>query len=157
MSSFLWNLVLAFLWAAVQDDMSLGNLAIGFVLGLLLLSFVTPEPGASPYARKLVDILKLLGLFLREVLSTNWRLAREIATPGIKSQPAIYAFETEARTDLEVTLLLLIINFTPGSLGLELSEDGKVLYVHNMFTTTREEFIRNMRENVERPLLRVLR
>jgi multicomponent Na+:H+ antiporter subunit E len=157
MSAFLWNLVLALLWAAVQDGMSLGNLATGFGLGLLLLSFATPEPGPSPYARKLLDILKLLGLFAREVLTTNGRLALEIATPGIKSRPAIYAFETEARTELEVTLLLLIINFTPGSLGLELSEDGKVFYIHNMFTTTREAFIRNLRENVERPLLRVLR
>jgi multicomponent Na+:H+ antiporter subunit E len=157
MSTFLWNLVLALLWGAVQDDMRPGNLAIGFVLGWVLLAFVSPVPGPSPYARKWLDILKLLGLFLREVITTNGRLALEIATPGIKSRPAIYAFETEARTEMEVTLLLLIINFTPGSLGLEISEDGKVLYIHNMFTTTREAFIRNMRENVERPLLRVLR
>jgi multicomponent Na+:H+ antiporter subunit E len=73
------------------------------------------------------------------------------------SQPAIYAFEMEARSDMEVTLLALIVTFTPGTLALEVSEDGRVLYVHVMFSTPREQFTRELRERVERPLLKVLR
>jgi multicomponent Na+:H+ antiporter subunit E len=153
----LWNVVLAFLWAAVLGEVTLLNLAIGFGLGLLLLAFVTPERGASSYARKLLDVVRLLAIFNREVVVANLRIAHELLTPRIYNAPAIYAFEMEARTDMEVTLLSLLVTFTPGTLALEVSEDGRVLYVHVMFTMSREEFTRELRENVERPLLRVLR
>ncbi|MCY1081228.1 Na+/H+ antiporter subunit E [Archangium lansingense] len=157
MSAFLWNVVLAFLWAAMLDEITPTNLAIGFGVGLLLLAFSTTQQGASPYAMKLLYVGHLLALIFWNVLTANWRLAHEILTPGVNNQPAIYAYEMEARTDMEVTLLALIVSFAPGSLGLDVSQDRRLLYVHVMFTTTREQFTRNLREQVERPLLKVLR
>ncbi|MFY0529187.1 Na+/H+ antiporter subunit E [Archangium gephyra] len=157
MSTFLWNVILAFLWAAMLDEITPTNLAIGFGVGLLLLGFATTQPGASPYALKLLYVGRLLALVLWNVLSANWRLAHEILTPGVNNQPSIYAYEMEARTDMEITLLTLIVSFAPGTLGLDVSRDRRVLYVHVMFTTTREQFIQNTREHMERPLLEVLR
>lgn len=157
MSTFLWNVVLAILWAAMLDAITPINLAIGFGVGLLLLNFATPPRGASPYARKLLYVAHLLALIVWNVLSANWRLAREIATPGVRSLPAIYAYEMESRTDMEVTLLALIVSFSPGTLGLEVSADRRLLYVHVMFIATREQFNRDIREHIEGPLLRVLR
>ena len=157
MSTFLWNVVLAFLWATVMDEVTLVNLAIGFVLGLALLAFVTPHPGASPYALKLLYLVRLVGLVAWDMMVANLRIAHEILTPTMHNFPAIYAYEMEARTDAEVTLLALLITFTPGTLMLEASQDGRVLYVHMMFSTPREEFTRSLRERLERPLLRVLR
>ncbi|MFE8602429.1 Na+/H+ antiporter subunit E [Archangium violaceum] len=157
MSTFLWNLVLALLWAAMLDDITPANLAIGFGVGLLLLGFSTSQHGASPYAMKLLYVGHLLALIFWNVISANWRLAHEIMTPGVNNQPAIYAYEMESRTDMEVTLLALIISFAPGTLGLEVSSDRRLIYVHVMFTTTREGFTREIREHVERPLLKVLR
>jgi len=156
-STFLWNVVLAFLWATVMDEVTLVNLAIGFVLGLALLAFVTPHPGASPYALKLLYLVRLVGIVAWDMLVANLRIAHEILTPTMHNFPAIYAYEMEARTDAEVTLLALLITFTPGTLMLEASQDGRVLYVHMMFSTPREEFTRSLRERLERPLLRVLR
>ena len=157
MITFLWNVVLAFLWAAVMDEVTFVNLAIGFVLGLVLLAFVTPHPGVSPYALKMLYVLRLLGIVTWDVVVANLRIAYEILTPTMHNLPAVYAYEMEARTDAEVTLLALLITFTPGTLMLEASEDGRVLYVHMMFSTPREEFTRSLRERLERPLLRVLR
>jgi multicomponent Na+:H+ antiporter subunit E len=155
--TFLWNVVLAFLWAAVMDEVTFVNLAIGFVLGLVLLAFVTPHPGVSPYALKMLYVLRLLGIVTWDVVVANLRIAYEILTPTMHNLPAVYAYEMEARTDAEVTLLALLITFTPGTLMLEASEDGRVLYVHMMFSTPREEFTRSVRERLERPLLQVLR
>lgn len=157
MITFLWNVVLAFLWAAVMDEVTFVNLVIGFVLGLVLLAFVTPHPGVSPYALKMLYVLRLLGIVIWDVVVANLRIAYEILTPTMHNLPAVYAYEMEARTDAEVTLLALLITFTPGTLMLEASEDGRVLYVHMMFSTPREEFTRSVRERLERPLLQVLR
>ncbi|HSP79119.1 MAG TPA: Na+/H+ antiporter subunit E [Myxococcaceae bacterium] len=156
MSTFLWNVVLAFLWAAVLGEISLSNLAIGFLLGLVVLGFAVPG-GVSPYALKVVYMGRLLALVVWEVLTANLRIAQDILTPRPRARPAIYAYEMEARTDAEVTLLALLVTFTPGTLGLEVSEDQRLLYVHVMFPTTREEFRRRLSARLERPLLQVMR
>lgn len=157
MSTFLWNVVLAILWAAMLGAITPVNLAVGFGMGLLLLSIATPHHGASPYAMKLLYVVHLLALIVWNVLTANWRLAREIVSPRMRSEPAIYAYEMEAQTDMEVTLLALIVSFSPGTLGLEVSADRRLLYVHVMFFATREQFNRDIREHIEGPLLRVLR
>ena len=157
MRAFSWNVVLAFLWATLLEEVSLTNLAIGFVLGFIALGLTEPTRGVSRYALKLFHLLALLALVAWEVLLANLRIAHELLTPDLFSRPAIYAHELEARTDAEVTLLALIVTFTPGTLGLEVSEDRRLLYVHVMFATTREEFSERLRARLERPLLRVLR
>lgn len=157
MRTFLWNVVLAFLWASMLDEVTLTNLVIGFAVGVLLLSFVTPRTGASPYALRLLYVLQLLAIVTWEVVVANLRIAHEILTPTMHNLPALYAYELEASTDAEVTLLALLVTFTPGTLALEISEDKRVMYVHMMFSTPREEFVRSVRERLERPLLRVMR
>lgn len=157
MSTFLWNLILALLWATLLAEVTLTNLAIGFLLGLVVLETVEPRRGVSPYARKLLHLFRLLWLIAWEVVLANLRIAHELLTPRLYSSPAVYAYEMEARTDLEVTLFSLLVTFTPGTLALEVSGDGRRLYVHVMFATTREEFSARLRDRLERPLLRVMR
>lgn len=157
MSAFLWNVLLAFLWASVLGEVTVFNLAVGFVLGLAVIAFTHPGPEPSPYARKLVDFLKLLGLVAVEVLWANLRIAWDILTPKARSSPAIYEYRMQARTDAEVTLFALLVTFTPGTLSLEVSDDGRRLYVHVMFGASREEFAHQLRTRLEEPLLRVMR
>lgn len=157
MSTFLWNLVLALLWATVRGRVDGPNLLTGFVLGFILLSFLELDRFPSAYAAHAWNLVRLVCRVAWEVLIASLQVAFDIITPRIRAQPAIYRYEMEARTEAEITLLALIVNFTPGTLGLEVSEDGKALYVHVMFATDRDTFSRRLHERVEKPLLRVLR
>lgn len=157
MSAFLWNLLLALLWAAVRGQVDGPNLLTGFVLGFILVGFMDPSRFPSAYAARVWHLVQLVGRVWWEVLVSSLLVAYDIITPRLRAQPAIYRYEMEARTEAEVTLLSLIVTFTPGTLGLEVSEDGRALYVHVMFATDRETFRRRLRERLELPLLRVLR
>jgi len=48
-TAFAWNLVLAVLWAAVLGELSLANLAAGFVLGFAILALPSRLLGSSRY------------------------------------------------------------------------------------------------------------
>ncbi len=157
MTSFLWNLMLALLWAAMLGSVTAENLITGFVIGFLVLALVDSEHLPSRYATRTWNVARLVARVGWDVLVANARVAFEIATPKLVTRPAIYRYDMEAETDAEITLLTLIVTFAPGTLGLEVSEDRKAIYVHVMFATTREAFCRELRERVEIPLLRALR
>jgi multicomponent Na+:H+ antiporter subunit E len=72
-------------------------------------------------------------------------------------RPAIIAIPLDARTDVEITLLSNLIALTPGSLGLDVSDDRSVLYVHGMFVDDPEAFCREIKDGLERRLLELLR
>ncbi|MBN1206180.1 MAG: Na+/H+ antiporter subunit E [Myxococcaceae bacterium] len=157
MTPLLWNLVLALLWAAVRGRVDGQSLLTGFVLGFLLLAFLDPNRFPSAYAARTWGFVRLVGRVAWEVVTAALQVARDVITPHIHARPAIFRYEMEARTDAEITLLSLIVTYTPGTLGLEVSEDRKALYVHVMFATDRESFCRRLHEWLEQPLLRVLR
>ncbi|WP_426752291.1 Na+/H+ antiporter subunit E [Myxococcus sp. Y35] len=157
MTAFLWNLMLALLWAAMLGNVTGENLLTGFVIGFLVLALVDTQHIPSRYTTQAWNVARLVARVGWDVLVANARVAYEIATPKLISQPAIYRYDMEARTDAEITLLTLIVTFVPGTLALEVSDDRKCIYVHVMFATTREAFCRELRESVEIPLLRALR
>lgn len=157
MSTFLWNLMLALLWAAVLGEVSGPKLVTGFILGFLVLAFLDAERFPSRYASRAWDFVRLVGIVVWEVIVANLKVTKDVITPRFITRPAIYRYEMEARTEGEITLLSLIVTFTPGTLGLEVSEDHKALYVHVMFAEDRDAFSRRLRERIEKPLLRVLR
>jgi multicomponent Na+:H+ antiporter subunit E len=157
MSYFLWNVLLAFVWATLTGQFTLGNVVIGFVLGYGILLLSQRVVGPSRYFLRVRQLLGFALYYLRELLAANLRVARDVVTPGYSMRPAIVAIPLDARTDVEITLLSNLIALTPGSLGLDVSGDRSVLYVHGMFVDDPQAFRRDVKEGLERRLLELLR
>jgi multicomponent Na+:H+ antiporter subunit E len=156
-NAFLWNVLLAFVWATMTGQFTLGNLALGFVLGYGILSFSQRITGPSRYFLRVRQLLGFALYFVRELVAANLRVAHDVATPSYFMRPAIIAIPLDARTDVEISLLSNLIALTPGSLGLDVSDDRSVLYVHGMFVDDPEAFCREIKEGLERRLLELLR
>ena len=84
------------------------------------------------YLLSILAILKLLLVFIRELISSSVLVVKQVMRPRINITPGIFTLETELEGELEVTLLSLLITLTPGSVVMEVSNDGKVIYVHAM-------------------------
>jgi multicomponent Na+:H+ antiporter subunit E len=53
-------------------------------------------------------------------------------------KPGILAIPLDATQDSEILLLAMLINLTPGSVALDVSDDRKVMYVHVMYIDSPE-------------------
>lgn len=157
MRAFLWNIFLATLWAALAGQLTLLNLAIGFVLGALVLSFVQRENGSQRYFARLRQVLGLALFFVWELLLSNLRVAYDVITPRHYMQPGIIAVPLDARTDAEITLLANLLTLTPGTLSLDVSADRRFLYVHVMYIKDVDVARRSIKDGFERRVLEVLR
>lgn len=76
---------------------------------------------------------KLILFYLQELVLASIRVAYEVVTPKDHMRPAVIALPLDARTDLEITLLANFITLTPGTLSIDVSDDRKTLYIHEVY------------------------
>jgi multicomponent Na+:H+ antiporter subunit E len=157
MNLFLWNILLALTWAMLGGNFNLANVVVGFLVGYGVLLLTQRVIGTSPYFRRLRRVISFIGFFLWELLLANLRVAHDVVTPPLYARPGVIAIPLEARTAVEVTLLANLLTLTPGTLSLDVSDDGRVLYLHAMFIDDPERFRRRIKDGLERRLLEVLR
>ena len=157
MNGFLWNILLAVVWAAITGDFAPWNLVLGFTLGFVVLLAARRAIGSTGYARRLFNALGLIGYFLWELLLSNLRVASDVLLPKHRLRPGVLAIPLDARSDVEIVLLANLITVTPGSLSLDVSADRQTLYLHVMDFDDPEEVLRKVKEGYERRILAVTR
>jgi len=107
--------------------------------------------------RKLPRAVAFVGFYLRELVLASLRVAHDALTPTHHMRPAMLAVPLEAKTDLEILLLANLISMTPGSVSIDVSTDRRVLYVHAMYADDGEAVRREIKEQLERRVLGLLR
>lgn len=157
MNLFLLNAFLAISWAALMGSFSLASLAVGFGIGYGALWIARPLFGESPYFQRVWRVLRLVFLFIYELVVSSLRVVWDVVTPTHLSRPGIIALPLAAKQETEILLVANLISLTPGSLSLDLSPDRKTLYVHAMFVEDPEALRRELKSGIERWVLEALK
>lgn len=105
---------------------------------------------------KLILITKFMLIFIWEIFIANLRVAQDVITPRSRAKPGVIAIPLDCQTDIEITLLVIVISLTPGTIVLDLSSDKKKLYIHAMFLTNKAKLIAEIKNTFEKPLIRIL-
>ena len=147
----LGSILLALAWAALQGEVTLANLLTGYLLGYLILALLA-NGGVLP--RSLTSRTKhavgLAAFFVRELLVANVRVAIDVLRPRTTIQPAVIGVPLDVTSDAEILLLSMLINITPGSVTIDLSDDRRTLYVHVMHMTSAEASRHEIKAGFER-------
>ncbi len=154
---FLSNILLTFIWVALTGSFALLNFLFGFVLSFFILWIITLGRNEAKYFKILPKVIAFIFFFLYELFKANLQVAYDVITPKFYMKPGIIKVPLDAESDLEITLLANLISLTPGTLSLDVSNDKKVLYVHGMYVSDKEKFIRGIKQGFERRLLEILR
>ena len=153
----LGSLLLALAWAALQGEVTLGNLAAGFAVGYVILSLLA-RGGVMPSAltSRTLPALELAGFFVWSLVLANVRVASDVLRPAATTiKPAVLGIPLDVTTDREILLLTMLINITPGSVTIDLSQDRRTLYVHVMHMTSAEASRREIKDGFERRVRRL--
>ncbi|WNS44147.1 Na+/H+ antiporter subunit E [Paenibacillus sp. MMS20-IR301] len=151
------NLLIAFLWMFMNNNISGGSFIVGYLLGIVLLLVMQKSRKQPFYLRRLWAVLKLLLIFARELTVSNFVVIGHIIRPKLNIRPGIFAYETALTSAWEVTLLSCLICLTPGTLTLDVSRDGTTLYIHAIDIKDAEEMASQIRKSFEQTILEVSR
>ncbi|MFF2797605.1 Na+/H+ antiporter subunit E [Lysinibacillus xylanilyticus] len=144
---FILNLFIATLWLLLQDEVipQFSTFLMGFIVGIGILYAMHRFYGTQFYLRRIFSIIKLLWLFNWELLLSSYSVLRQITTPKLNITPGIFTYKTALRGDWEITALALLLTLTPGSVVMEVSEEGDMFYIHAMdIEQSKEAVIRSI-------------
>jgi multicomponent K+:H+ antiporter subunit E len=148
--------VLALTWMVLNESFTLGDLVVGYGLGLLILlvhrDFWTERvrvvrPGTA---------LRLVAVFGWEIVKANLQVARIVLAPRIAVQPAFIALPLRLRNDLTITMLANMITLTPGTLSVDVADDRSALYVHCLSAADVESVREQILRDFEQPLTEIV-
>jgi multicomponent Na+:H+ antiporter subunit E len=157
MRVFLFNLLLAVLWAAMVGSVDGVHLMTGFAVGYVALWVARPVLGPTRYFGKLFEAVRFSAFFIYELVLSNLRVAWDVMTPRAYRRPGVVAIPLEASSDVEITLLANLVTLTPGSLSLDVSPDRGCLFVHAMFVEDPVQLRSDIKQGFERRVLELLR
>lgn len=150
------SILLALAWAALQGEFTLPNLLVGYAIGWAILALLA-RGGVLPstFTSRAVSVLALALFFVRELLRANMRVAVDVLRPHGVLRPAVVAVPLDVRSDREILLLSMLINITPGSVTIDLSDDRRTLFVHVMHMVSPEDTRREIKDGFERRVMQV--
>jgi multicomponent Na+:H+ antiporter subunit E len=155
---FAINIVLAVIWSGLLGGLSPENMISGLLVGYLMLWVVTRgHQGHDNYFGKLPRLTGFLFYYLWDLVKSNAVIAYDVLTPTDYMKPGVIGIPLEAETDLEITVLANLITMTPGTLSLDISPDRKTLFVHAMYINDPEVLRAEIKENLERRVLELMR
>lgn len=154
---YVLNAVLAFAWAFITGAFTLFNLVLGFVLAYIALWLPRHLWGDVKYFRRTWLVLRLIGVFLYELVKSGVSVARMVFSPRMGFRSGILAIPLDTQRDLDITLFANLISLTPGTLSLDVSDDRRTLYVHAMHTEHPEADKQAMKQAFEKNIAEALR
>ena len=158
-AQFLLNLFIALLWLLLKDEPTaqFSTFFSGFLIGVFILYVMHRFFGTQFYLRRAGKVLQLVLLFIKELLLSSYSVLRQVLTPNLNITPGIFTYKTQLKGDWEITVLALLLTLTPGSVVMEVSEEGNVFYIHAMdMEQTKKEVIRSIGK-FERAIMEVTR
>ncbi len=158
-AQLLLNLFIAFLWMTLmdEDELKFTTFFAGFLVGIGIIFFMHRFFGMQFYLRRLSSTIKLIFIFISELTKSSVIVLKQILSPRLKIKPGIFKYETVLKSDVEVTMLSLLLTLTPGSVVMEVSPEGNVLYIHAMDVELSKDALLSQLGNFEKAIMEVTR
>ncbi|EMV3065269.1 Na+/H+ antiporter subunit E [Staphylococcus pseudintermedius] len=149
------NLFLAIFWLFVSDSYTMNAFVLGYLFALLLVFLMRKLLPGRFYVITLYKVIKLVFVFLLELIKANIDVLRIILQPRIKDESAFFVYETDLEHPWQVALLSNLITLTPGTVVIGVNDDMKRLYIHCLNFSTKEEEVAGIKGSLEKAVREV--
>jgi multisubunit Na+/H+ antiporter MnhE subunit len=147
-------------WAFMWGDFAPGTLLFGALLGAAALRVAGDHfpwaPSPREVARAIPRFLRYLVRFLWALVMANLQVAWILVRPRLRIRPGILAFKTRHRSELGATMLGSSITLTPGTLTMDVTPEGDVLYIHVLDVSHPDQVREAIRRGLEDYTLEVI-
>ncbi|MGN7410115.1 MULTISPECIES: Na+/H+ antiporter subunit E [unclassified Sporosarcina] len=155
----LLNLFIAFLWMLLidEDELRFSTFYAGFLVGIGILFFMHRFFGTRFYLRRVYAVVRLFFIFVSELIQSSAVVLKQILSPRLKIEPGIFKYETILRSDVEITMLSMLLTLTPGSVVMEVTPESDALYIHAMDVQESRDGLIKQLKNFEKAIMEVTR
>ncbi len=145
------------MWMFLSESYSVPSFIAGYLWGILLLFLLRRFVPDTFYLRRVIKIVRLILLFIKELFSSNMDIVKLVYTPKPDVEPGIFELPTELKSNWEITLLANLISLTPGTLSVAVSRDNTKLFIHAMHIDDSDASILSIKNTFEKAIMEVTR
>lgn len=144
--------ILLLLWLVLVNRVSLGHLLLGAVLALAIPVLTRRFWVDAPVVKRHLPLVRLLPLFLWDVVLANLKVAVVILNPFRAPRSCWILIPLDIENSYAIASLANMITLTPGTLSAKLTPDRLQLLVHVLDTDDPEGEVHTIKQRYELPL-----
>jgi multicomponent K+:H+ antiporter subunit E len=123
--------LLIVVWQMLVNKVTVGNLVLGAILGIIIPLVTAPYWPNRPKLRSVPRIVEYIVIVLWDICVANVQVAWVILfKSNANTHPAWISIPLDLRTPEAITVLAGTITMTPGTVSSDLAADGRSLLVH---------------------------
>jgi multicomponent Na+:H+ antiporter subunit E len=130
---------LTLVWVMLWEEFTWANVLGGLLAAVAVVRFIPSHRLEVRVGFRPLAAVRLLVVFLWEMVKASAKLTWEIYTPRNTVNPAVVAVPLRCRVPGVITVVANMVSLTPGSVTLEIDEESTTLYMHVLHLTTMEE------------------
>ncbi|APF41344.1 Na+/H+ antiporter subunit E [Neomicrococcus aestuarii] len=146
---------LVFVWVVLWQNYSLGNIAFGLVLALIIVNYFRLPPVELSGRFNVWFAILFVFDFIKDIFVASSQLAWVALVRPSTVRNAVIGVPLQTRQDLIVTFVGHVTTLIPGSLVIDVDRRTSTLYLH-VFDVRTEEDLEKMRRKVWRTERQVL-
>jgi len=149
---------LVFVWAALWQDFSPGNLLFGALIAVVVARLFYLPPVELGGRFNILRAVPFALLFLGKVVAASFQVLYLAVARGPKVTNAVVAVQLRSHSDLMVTATGHVISLIPGSLVVEVDRSTSTLYIHGLNVRNGEDIVSLRKEvrDTEAGLIRIM-
>ena len=149
----LLSITLTIVWLALVNTVSLGNLLLGGILGLVVPMLTAPYWPDRPKIRKPLMAAEYIVVVIWDIVLANIEVALIVLLkPNDEIRSHFINVPLVLTSPEAITVLAGTITMTPGTVSATLSADGGSILVHCLHTDDPDEVRNSIKERYERRL-----
>lgn len=152
---FVLNVIIAVVWMLLHNEFSAVQFIVGYLIGIGCIGLSRRFWLRQFYLVRVWAVLKLIALFFKELLLSSLTVIKHALRPKLAFRPGIFAFRTELQSDWEIAILSCLICLTPGTVTLDVSADGRTLYIHAIDMGDEAELSEQIKNSFEKAIREV--
>lgn len=153
MRPFFLHFAITFIWLMLQRG-GVSSLLTGWLLGYAFLHFFNRFFPSKDYLRRHFAFLKFVVIFLRELLISNYTLAKSVLFQSPNElNPGFIEYDNPGLSHFELYLLSQCITLTPGTTTVEISADEQCLTIHAFDARDPEALCKSIDDSLKKAIL----
>jgi len=124
-----WTIFLFLIWMGLTMSLGTQELTTGFIVSFIIALLYVKNYGTSDkFSFNPIAYIIYLVVFLKNLVLSNWDVARRVIDPKLPINPDIVEIKTNLKKDYKKLMLANSITLTPGTITLDIKDD--TLYIH---------------------------
>ncbi len=80
--------------------------------------------------KRIGSLIAFIPIYAWELIKANWDVAKRALSPKLNINPGIVKIETDIKSDYGLSMLANCITLTPGTITMDIVEDGEKCYMY---------------------------